>query len=107
MSEDTVERWCVRTYELGFAECSKKFSAGGKTSLRRHQFELAKKGNATMLIWLGKQYLGQTDRPCVEEADEDIDPQELARILSSARSEAAVRRQALSPAVETTLDGHQ
>ena len=34
VSEDTVERWCERTYDLGFAECFKKFSAGGKTSLR-------------------------------------------------------------------------
>src|SRR6476620_3260474 len=61
VSEDTVERWCERTYDLGFAECFKKFSAGGKTSLRRQQFALAMKGNATMLIWLGKQYLGQRE----------------------------------------------
>lgn len=33
----------------------------GKMSLRRYQFECAKKGNSAMLIWLGKQYLGQTD----------------------------------------------
>jgi hypothetical protein len=65
VSEDTVERWCERTYERGFAECFKKFSAGGKTSLRRQQFELAREGNTTMLIRLGKQYLGQTDRPSV------------------------------------------
>src|SRR6185369_10718412 len=61
VSEDTVERWCKRTYELGFADTYKKFSAFGKTSLRRYQFEAAKKGNATMLIWLGKQYLGQRE----------------------------------------------
>src|SRR5688572_15523669 len=71
VSEDTVERWCERTYELGFAECFKKFSAPGKTSLRRYQFDLAKKGNATMLIWLGKQYLGQTDKP-TEEPDQEV-----------------------------------
>jgi len=27
VSEDTVERWCKRTYELGFADAYKKFSA--------------------------------------------------------------------------------
>jgi DNA-binding Lrp family transcriptional regulator len=32
-------------------------------SLRREQIRLAKEGNATMLIWLGKQRLGQRDRP--------------------------------------------
>lgn len=34
----------------------------GKQSLRREQFRLAMKGNVKMLIWLGKQYLGQSDR---------------------------------------------
>lgn len=31
-------------------------------SLRRKQYEMAMNGNVTMLIWLGKQYLGQTDK---------------------------------------------
>lgn len=34
----------------------------GKASLRRKQFELALSGNTTMLIWLGKQVLGQADK---------------------------------------------
>lgn len=59
-SEDTIERWCKRTYEMGFAEVYKKHSARGKMSLRRFQFNLAKK-NAAMAIFLGKQYLGQKD----------------------------------------------
>jgi len=33
-----------------------------RVSLRRWQYEKAKDGNVTMLIWLGKQYLGQSDR---------------------------------------------
>lgn len=33
-----------------------------KRSLRKKQLELARSGNVTMLIWLGKQYLGQTDK---------------------------------------------
>jgi hypothetical protein len=31
-------------------------------SLRRLQAKKAAEGNVTMLIWLGKQYLGQSDR---------------------------------------------
>ena len=31
--------------------------------LRKAQFELAWKGNCSMLIWLGKQYLDQKDTP--------------------------------------------
>lgn len=34
----------------------------GKVSLRRSQWEAAKSGDRTMLIWLGKQWLGQRDR---------------------------------------------
>lgn len=31
-------------------------------SLKRKQWEMAMNGNITMLIWLGKQNLGQTDK---------------------------------------------
>lgn len=31
--------------------------------IRQRQFQIAMRGNPTMLIWLGKQYLGQRDEP--------------------------------------------
>ena len=34
----------------------------GKASLRRLQWKAANAGNTAMLVWMGKQYLGQTDR---------------------------------------------
>jgi hypothetical protein len=34
-----------------------------KQSLRRAQIKLALSGNAVMLIWLGKNLLGQSDNP--------------------------------------------
>lgn len=34
----------------------------GLASLRRRQFKAANDGNPSMMIWLGKQYLGQTDK---------------------------------------------
>ena len=43
-----------------FSTAFKKGLEKGKLSLRRSQFKLAEK-NATMAIWLGKQYLGQRD----------------------------------------------
>jgi len=33
-----------------------------RASIRRWQYMKAKDGNVAMLIWLGKQYLGQKDR---------------------------------------------
>ena len=59
-SEDTIERWVKRTYKETFAETYKNYSANGKISLRRFQFKLAEK-SAAMAIFLGKNYLGQTD----------------------------------------------
>lgn len=44
-----------------FLDLYKKGQETGKKSLRRYQFDCAKKGNSAMLIWLGKQYLGQRD----------------------------------------------
>jgi hypothetical protein len=38
----------------------------GKMSLRRKQVEMALSGNVPMLIWLGKNYLGQTDKQEIE-----------------------------------------
>lgn len=41
-----------------------------KISLRRLQWDAAHKGKVPMLIWLGKQWLGQTDRQEVHNTDE-------------------------------------
>lgn len=44
-----------------------------RISIRRQQMALLKAGNATMGVWLGKQYLGQTDRLRVEPPKPDAD----------------------------------
>ena len=45
-----------------FCELHKKGMEEGRMSLRRLQWKKAQDGNTTMLIWLGKQYLGQSDK---------------------------------------------
>lgn len=57
---DTLETWCKRTYKKGFSEVFAQKRGAGKISLRRNQWRLAEK-NATMAIFLGKQFLGQRD----------------------------------------------
>ncbi|MDD6757349.1 MAG: hypothetical protein PUE33_04730 [bacterium] len=59
-SVDTINNWCKKTYDETFSETYKKKSAKGKMSLRRYQMKLAER-NASMAIFLGKQYLGQRD----------------------------------------------
>ncbi len=47
--------------QLTFREIFENGKLKGKANLRRLQMIQAEKGNATMLIWLGKQLLGQRD----------------------------------------------
>ncbi len=61
ISVDTLCRWCKRTYKMTFADIYAQKASKGTVSIRRKQFELAQKGNVALLIWLGKQKLGQTD----------------------------------------------
>lgn len=70
---DTVSAWCERTYGQNFSEMYKKLSSRGRASLRRYQFAQAKKSPA-MAIFLGKNYLGQTDK---DDIDKQIAEQEL------------------------------
>lgn len=58
----TLDNWCNRTYGARYSEVYKRFSDGGKASLRRNQFNLSKT-NAAMAIWLGKQWLNQKELP--------------------------------------------
>ncbi len=59
---DTIEKWCKKTYHKNFSEVFKLKRGNGKISLRRKQFEVAMDGNPTMLIWLGRNILNQTDK---------------------------------------------
>ena len=43
LSEDTVERWCKRTYKESFAVVFANKRCDGKISLRRSQFRLAER----------------------------------------------------------------
>jgi hypothetical protein len=59
VSVDTLSRRVLEQFGCTFAEYHKKNSVGAIISLRRIQWQSALNGNATMQIWLGKQYLGQ------------------------------------------------
>ena len=60
-SHDSIERNFKELYLHGKDKC--------KASLRRKQYELAMAGNPTMLVWLGKNLLGQIDRLAHTDAD--------------------------------------
>ena len=63
--KDTLEKWCKAEYGKTFSLVFNEKRAGGKVSLRRMQWKLAEKSPA-MAIFLGKNYLGQSDRQDLE-----------------------------------------
>src|SRR6202011_496460 len=78
VSVDTLQR------NEHFAATYKRGAEGGRKSLRRMQFESANRGNVVMQIWLGKQYLGQSDhRTEVCLTPENMGPKELVILFES------------------------
>lgn len=60
ITTETLDRQLKSYFGFGFMELRKLVDGEGKLSLRRYQFQQAEK-NASMAIWLGKQWLGQKD----------------------------------------------
>lgn len=54
VSKSTLERHYLDVMQRGRMDCN--------ASLRRKQYEVAMRGNVGMLIWLGKNILGQAEK---------------------------------------------
>ena len=67
VTDKTLTKWWKETYSRPFSEVFREKRTLGKASLRRNQWKLAEKGNSTMLIWLGKQILKQSESPIQDE----------------------------------------
>jgi len=84
MSDTTLNR---RIKEQGiegvdnFEALYKKHQGEGKASLRRAQWKAAQDGNPTMLVWLGKQMLGQKDKQELSGPDGGAIPVEIKRTI--------------------------
>lgn len=63
----------VDTIDRNYAEQINKGRQQGKIRLRDQQLKCAEKGNVAMLIFLGKQYLGQSDKVEQDIKTESID----------------------------------
>lgn len=91
ISEDTIDRRLKEDGWAGFEEFREENNSMGKVSLRRAQYQTAMAGNHIMQIWLGKQWLGQTDK--VEPPDEgDPDPLEIKFEVREAVGEVRVTK---------------
>lgn len=69
---NTIDAFCKREFGMNFSGVFAQKRGKGKIALRRVQMQTALAGNATMLIWLGKQYLDQSDK--VQTQNEHFSP---------------------------------
>lgn len=58
---DSPKRYEFQGKSMTFREIFERGQAKGRMTLRRKQMQLAESGHCTMLIWLGKNILGQRD----------------------------------------------
>lgn len=70
VSDKLIDKFCKETYKRSFSEVFAEKREVGKISLRRNQWKLSEK-SAAMAIFLGKNYLGQTDKVQVTDERED------------------------------------
>ncbi|MDP2644119.1 MAG: hypothetical protein Q8P24_04210 [Desulfobacterales bacterium] len=80
LSLTTLDRRIKESTGETFEGYYKKYSSGGKMSLRRAQYKTALDGNPTMQIWLGKQTLGQKEKT---EGDDIVAPQPVSIIIQA------------------------
>lgn len=65
-SVDTLERRIKEKHGMTFAEYKDFCRKGIKCNILLKQYQVAMDGNVTMLVWLGKQYCGQTEKQEIE-----------------------------------------
>jgi hypothetical protein len=67
IDDKSLEKYVNKRYNLSFSEVFRRKRTKGFISLRRKQYQAAmESGDKTLLIWLGKQWLGQTDKQEIE-----------------------------------------
>jgi len=79
-----------RTISDCFSEIIAKGRQSGKSKLRDLQLKKAMDGNVVMLIWLGKQYLGQSDKQDISTQHrfpqiDDLSDAELEAIIANGK----------------------
>lgn len=62
ITEDTLYNRVKEVFSLDFSVYKAQKRAKGETILRELQLKSAMNGNIVMQIWLGKQYLSQSDK---------------------------------------------
>jgi hypothetical protein len=59
---NTLYRRCETDHKISFSKYLQEKKAKGNSLLKVKQFDKAMSGDRTMLVWLGKQRLGQSEK---------------------------------------------
>ena len=62
VSEDTIQRRIKALHDCTFSEYRQKKMGRMRMKLLQKQYEMAIGGSVPLLIWMGKQHLGQADK---------------------------------------------
>ena len=71
VSESSLERFVKTNFGMSFDALRDKRFTKTRMAIKKAQIEMALKGDRVMLIWCGKQYLGQRDVQAVALTGED------------------------------------
>jgi len=80
--DETLSKRCIKDLGITLSEYRQRCKAKGDVRLRAKQYDLALDGDRTMLIWLGKQRLNQTDKHETQMLDKDGNPLSLQPIIN-------------------------
>ncbi len=106
LSELTVRERVKKVKGMEFHEYASMTKPKGLVSLRRKQMEMALSGDRTMLVWLGKQYLGQSDKTETRVSGPDGKPIEIrdatdpSRIVLEGLAQIAARQELARSAMQ-------
>jgi hypothetical protein len=73
VTENCLRQRCRKDLGVEITEFKRLKLAEGNELLRARQFQMAMNGDRTMLVWLGKNRLGQSDKVNIEH--DGLDPQ--------------------------------
>jgi len=74
VSKQEFDTFCRSEFAMGADEAAEMFAAQGRAMVHAAQIEAALDGNNSMLILLGKQYLGQSDEPDLKKERKEETP---------------------------------
>lgn len=83
----TLAKRCVLHNGISLVQFRENCMAMGRAKLRSQQYEKAEMGDSQMLIWLGKQELGQVETSRIQKMEtqiKDMDDEELLELAKEA-----------------------